>query len=65
MVKEGKKVPENLRGEVTELMSKCMLCKKVKGKLENPVLLPHGLHGGRFFERIQLDFLEGLPIMAD
>ena len=65
MVKEGKEVPKNLRGEVTELMSKCMLCKKLKGKLENPVLLPHGLHGGRFFERIQLDFLEGLPKLAD
>jgi len=53
-------VPANLRSEIIELIAECMLCKKARAKEESPVLLPHALHGGRFFKRVQMDFLEGL-----
>jgi len=65
MERNGVKVPMNLRSEVTELISECMLCKKARASGDKPTLMPHTLHGGRFFERIQMDFLEGLTESAD
>ena len=65
MIRENVEVPRNLRTEVAELIAACMLCSKARKRPEKPVLLPHALHGGRFFERIQLDFLEGLPKARD
>ena len=65
MVRDGAVVPTNLRTEIVELIAECMLCTKARAKKENPVLMPHALHGGRFFERIQMDFLEGLKESAD
>jgi hypothetical protein len=58
-------VPKNLRSEVAELIAACMTCRKRKLKQQDVKLLPHSLHGGRFFERLQMDFLEGLPVAAD
>ena len=65
MGRDGVAVPTNLRSEIIELIAECMLCKKARAKEESPVLSPHALHGGRFFERVQMDFLEGLKESAD
>jgi len=61
MTSENRPIPANLRSEVAELMSECVTCTKRKTRPGKPVLLPHALHAGRFFEKIELDFLEGLP----
>ena len=61
MKREKVEVPTGLRSEITELINESMVCLKAREKMEKPKLFPHALHGGRFFERIQMDFLEGLP----
>ena len=65
MMRDGVEVPPGLRSEIAELISECMLCVKARKKIEKPRLFPHSLHGGRFFERVQMDFLEGLPQSAE
>ena len=65
MLRDNVKAPPNLRSEIAELIGECMVCVKARTKIEKPALFPHALHGGRFFERIQMDFLEGLPLSVE
>jgi len=58
---EGAKVPAYLRQGVQRMIASCMHCVKQRARVIKPRLERHSLHSGSFFERIQVDFLEGLP----
>ena len=58
---EGRQTPLNLRTTVAKWIGACMDCRKSRATLEKPKLDAHSLHGGAPFERVQCDFIKGLP----
>ena len=58
----GHPIPTNLRTLVSKWIGLCLDCQKARAQMKKPNIDMHSLHGGAAFERIQCDFLTGLPV---